>query len=421
MIYLTNIKWHGNIIAKSIIFRFIFSIFGFRRNKGGFMWIFNHYAFSSIILVILLFFLLSACSHITQVNNDADSASRDAQRRLERSLSGAATQGGSAVPTAQVTRGGRQPSWVSDVNSSYNRERFIAAVGSASTRAQAESRALANLIAIFGQDINSTFTVATNYTEAVNRGVLTVSEDTNIRDQITTAASMDRLIGAEIGNVWDSGQGTVYVVAFMDKVKTISIYSDMIAANNKDIELLTTMSNSEKYSFDGYTRFKLAEFISGINSNFAVIITQAGGSVDRLNLRSAVYYDIEAKNIIRNITVAVDVSNDRANRVQDAFANVLNSEGLRTRGNNPVYTLKVDLNVSEVTFPGNNFIFCRIEASANLIENSTGASLLPFSFDDRSGHSTYANAETTAFLNVESLIAERYPVVLREYLSSLMP
>jgi hypothetical protein len=79
------------------------------------------------------------------------------------------------------------------------------------------------------------------------------------------------------------------------------------------------------------------------------------------------------------------------------------------------------LYISEVTFPGNNFIFCRIEASVNLIENSTGASLFPFNFDDRAGHNTFANAETAAFRNAERIITERFPDVLREYLTSLIP
>jgi len=83
--------------------------------------------------------------------------------------------------------------------------------------------------------------------------------------------------------------------------------------------------------------------------------------------------------------------------------------------------LDVRLSASEAVFPGNSNIFCRLEVSANLIENATGASLLSFNFNDRSGHATYANAEAAAFINAERIIAERYPAALREYLASLIP
>jgi hypothetical protein len=374
-----------------------------------------------IFIIFITFFILSSCTFPVRISDNTESASRDAQQLMEGALRGNTSL--SSTPSVQITQGGRQPNWINDPYIVYSRDRFIAAIGSAPTRVQAEERAFFNLAAIFGHEINGIFNVTTTYTETVNRGVLSVSENNSIHEQITRAASMERLIGAEIGNVWDSGQGTVFAVAFMERAKTISIYSDIIIANNQDISLLTTMSNNDKYSFNGYARFKLAEFIAEINSNFAAIITLAGGSVAALNLRSPVFFKNEANNIKQNITISVDVKNDRANRIQDSFAQILSSEDFRfrTRGNNPFYTLDVHLNFSERIFPGNNLIWCMYEVSANLIENSTGASLFSFSFNDREGHTTYENAQLRAFTSIERTIAVRYPPLLRDYLASLIP
>jgi len=381
--------------------------------------------------LITAFFLLGFISILhAQTPADAEKAARDAAQRLEEALGGSMSVDSAAnnrrnqqsiAPAAQFTQGGRQPRWVNDPSSAYNKNLFIAAVGSAQNRSQAEARALASLVAIFGQSVRSEFTAATMYTEALNKGVVSVSNNTSVRDRISTAASMDNLVGAEIGNVWDSRRGTVYAVAFMDKAKTVSIYTDMIVINNRNIEMLVTIPAEEKNTFDAYARFKLAAQIAGINSNYATVVSQAGGSVASLNLKNADSYNLEAANIMRNITVTVLVSNDRANRVQDAFAGVLSSAGFRTRGNNPAYTLDIRLSVNEVTFPGNNFIFCRIECSANLIDNLTGASLLPYNFSFRDGHATYANAEAAAFANAEKIILEDYPALLRGFIASLMP
>jgi len=324
-------------------------------------------------------------------------------------------------PPAQITQGGTQPRWVNDPYAIYARDRYFAAVGSAENRDEAQKKALAALVAIFGQSVRSDFTAVTMYTEAVYRGIVTVSEKTSVRDEVSTAAAMDTLIGAEIGNVWDNGRGTVYAAAFMEKAKTISIYSDLIVLNNHNIELLTTMSDTEKNTLDGYARYKLAALISTINSNYSNLISLAGGSKSALNIRSANYFNLEASNIIKNITVAVNVNNDVSNRIQDAFASALTAEGLRTRGNNPLYTLEVRQDMSEVTFPNNSYIYCRFTVSANLVENATNAVLFPFNFTDREGHTTYANARANALTLIERTIAEKYPDALREYLASLLP
>ncbi|MCL2441087.1 MAG: LPP20 family lipoprotein [Treponema sp.] len=356
-----------------------------------------------------------------QTPNEANAAARDALRRLESALSGESVSGLSTPPPAQVTRGGNQPRWTDDPYAAYPRERFIAVTGTGVNRNDAERRALVALAAYFGQSIQADFSTTTAYTQAVNSGTVNVSENSNVRDRIITAASMDNLIGAEIGNIWDDGRGTVYAVAFLDRAKTISIYTDMIILNNQNITLLTAMSNAEKNTFNGLARFRLASNIAGINTNYASVVSMAGGSTASLNLRNAEFYNLEVQNIIQNITVVVNVSNDRSNRVQDAFARVLSSLRLRTRGNNPPYTLEVRLNVSELRTPASEFVFCNIELSANLIENSTGASLIAFNESVREGHTIYTGAEARAFSAIEGIIAEKFSFLLQGYINSLIP
>ena len=376
-----------------------------------------------IIRLILLLF----STVIFAQSTDMDAVLRDVVQRLESTLG----ENNSSAPNQntpsnqntppQVTRGGAQPRWVDDPYTVYPRDRYFAAVGSAATSDEAQRKALAALTAFFGQSVRSDFSTVTMYTEAVQRGIVTVSENTRIRDEVTTAASMDTLVGAEIGSVWDNGRGVIFAAAYMEKQRAISVYSDLIAINNRNIELLTEMSDAEKNPLDGYARYKLAAFISNINANYSNVISLAGGSAASLNIRSANLFNLEASNIIKNITVSVVVNNDRSGRIRDAFAGVLAAEGMRTRGNNPLYTLEVRLDMGEVTFPNNRNVFCRFTVSANLVENATGAVLFPFNISDRAGHSTYENAQAAALTLMERTIAARYPGALREYFASMLP
>ena len=372
---------------------------------------------------------------------EAEAAAQDASRRLDDILSGntsgsgtsgtgtqstgtgtigSGSTGTQAVPV-QATSGGPEPRWVLDPYTVYSRNNYLAAVGFAANRADAETRAFAALTAIFGQSIQSNYEIATIYSEAVRSGIVTVSDNTSITDTVVTAAMLDRLVGAEIGSVWNDGRGTVYALAYLNRQEAIAIYSEMISMNLVNIENLITMSSAEKNTFDGYARYKLAALISGINAQYASVVTQAGGSVSSLNMTNADALTIEASNIIRNIAVEVQVTGDRGNRVRDAFAGVLNAEGLRTRGTNPPYTLEVTINMEEAVFPGNTNSFARFTVSAELVEKATDTVLLPFNFTDRAGHTTLAQAENQAFILMERMINERYPSLLKEYLAALMP
>jgi hypothetical protein len=262
----------------------------------------------------------------------------------------------------------------------------------------------------------------TAYSEAVSKGIVSSSEAANIRDSVSTRASLDTLVGAEIGSVWDDARGTVYAIAYLNKERAVAVYGNMIQTNLKNIEKLTAMTAAEKNTLDGYARYRLAAIIAGINAKHAVVLAQCGGpTAESLNLPGADTLNIEASAIIKNVTVIVTVKGDSNNRIRDAFTKALSGEGLRTRGNSPPYTLEVDVNLSEAVFANNPNKFCRFTVSAELIENATDSVLLPFSLTDRAGHSTYEAAQNAALLEAEKQIGEKYPAVFREYLEGLLP
>jgi hypothetical protein len=195
--------------------------------------------------------------------------------------------------------------------------------------------------------------------------------------------------------------------------------------NQRNIDHLLAMSTAEKNTFDGYARYKLASLIAGMNAEYSGIVSLAGDTNVPINLTNnlsnAGALSLEASNIIKNISVGFNVGGDSNNRVRDAFAKALSGEGLRTQGSNTPYVLEVNINMSEITFPGNNLKFCGYTVGANLIERATGSVLFPFSVSDREGHSTYEAARTRAIIAMERTIAEQYPVLFREYLAALLP
>ena len=360
--------------------------------------------FSIICFLVLLFLPIKTI--FTQSLDDS-------LRRLEEALSGRAT----ASASVQQVRGGTQPQWVNEPYTSFPRASYIAAVGESTNRGEAEKRAFGALASIFGQTVRSDFTVATVYSEAVSKGMITVSDNTNIRDMIVTAASLDTLIGAEIGNVWDDGRGMVYALAYIEREKARNVYTDMLRINERNIENLTAMGVGEKNTFSGYTRYKLAASIAELNEQYARVVSQIGGS-SALNLSNADSLNLEALKIKNSITVSLSVDGDRDNKIQQSFTRIVNSEGLRIQNSNTPYTLEIVLSLIEVKLPNNGNTFCQYTVNAKFLENATGSLLLSFIDTGREPHLTYAGAETRAITRAERVINEQYPALLREFLKN---
>jgi hypothetical protein len=365
--------------------------------------------------------LIPTCAVYAQPLSNSKAAADDATRRLEEALGGGSAAGANQAAAVQATRSGTRPRWVDNPYSDYPRNRYIAAVGTGRNRADAEKQAFAALTAFFGQSVKSDYAAAAVYSEAIANGIVSVSENTNVRETIVTAASLDRLIGAAVGNVWEDGSGTVYALAYLEKEMTVFIYTELIRINRENIENLVSMNAARKNTFDGYARYRLAALLSGMNAEYAGIVSLAGDSTAPLNLTSEDTYVLEAADIIRNIAVGFDVKNDSSNRVRDAFAKVISGEGLRTQGNNPLYMLEINIDTDEARFPGNNFIFCCYTMSANLVEKATGSVILPFNVTDREGHTSYSEARNRAFISMERIINEKYPDAFRKYLTALLP
>jgi hypothetical protein len=332
---------------------------------------------------------------------------------------------GQNAPTAQqgtvVNTSKTQPAWVNSVDSVYSRNQYLAAVGYASNREMAERNALANLTAVFGQSIYADQTITNTYQEAVKNGAAVGwTDNTAMENTIRTSASMDTLIGAEIKEVWFDSKSTHYAAAAMEKVKTARVYGDMIQANQNMIKNLITMSETEKNSMEGFSRYQFAASVADINISYGNLLRVIGAAVPE-GLKKGDDYRLEAVDIARTIPIGLRVQNDKSGRIEGAFARALSDLGFRSGGNNSPYLLDVNITTSPVENASQTNKFTRIELKANLVDTKTRAVLLPYDFSDRQGHLSQSEADNRAYMAAERKISEEYAKVFNNYVSRLLP
>jgi hypothetical protein len=382
------------------------------------------------VCLLLCFLALVACGSSPSGASpaEAQAAAQGALGRLDGQTGApsAQQQGGgssssSATQQATVNNSRTKPAWVDSVDSVYNRSQYVAAVGYASNRDMAEKNALASLTAIFGQSIKADQIIVNTYQEAVKNGVTAGwTDNIAMQNTINTSTSMDTLVGAEIKEVWFDSKSTYYAAAVMEKSRTTQLYNEMIKANQSVIDNLINMNQADKNSLEGFSRYQFAAIVADINITYGNVLQVIGSPVPA-GLIKGDNYRLEAQNITKAIPVGITVRNDKAGRIQGAFAKALSDIGFRSGGNNSRYILDVNISVSPVDLPNNTNKFARIELGANLTDTSAKSVLLPYNFNSREGHATAAEAENRAYSVAERKINEEYKDLLFTYLSQLLP
>jgi hypothetical protein len=311
-----------------------------------------------------------------------------------------------------------EPKWLTDPYLVYNRAATLAAVGYGPGRDGAEKNALAALAAIFGQSVSSESLSTYSYTQALQKSGMGWSENSDIAHAVKTSVEMDTVIGAEIKEVWDSGKGTVYAVAAMDKAKTGLIYSEMIFRNEQTIAGLTALSAGDRQSFEAYARYQQAALLADANDVFSnvmnVISSGMAGGVDSLTGRD--YRNIAAE-IAKSIPITVTVENDRNDRVKNAFSRALASAGFRTGGSGSRYALRAKFSLEQVDYANNPYRWVRYAVDASLADTTSGTVLFPYSASGREGHASLSEAENRALRVLENSITDSYVKELGDFLS----
>jgi len=330
-----------------------------------------------------------------------------------------ATTGPAVAASPEWTRGG--------AHAGFGSATHITAVGMGNSRHAAEMDALGRLTLQFGMGIRVDERLRESYWEAMRDGAAaTWGQDIALDRDVVVAGGIDNLIGAEIGDFWESPDGSSYALAVMNRARTVQIYSEMVRANQEIIANLTSMSVAERNTLDGFSRYQFAAMIADMNISYGAVLSFAGAPQYAQGLRRGDEFRRSAQEVAAAIPIGINITNDRDGRIQGAFSRAFSDLGFRTGGTNQRYMLNVSITAEPEDRPplvrGDTVIvFARMALTANLVDTSTGAVLLPFSFTQREGHNTPALAENQTFIRAQQRIDREYSGLLSDYLSRLLP
>ena len=323
---------------------------------------------------------------------------------------------------ASTPGAGNRPDWVDDVYARYNRQQYIAAVGTGNNRQSAENNARANLVAHFGHAFEVNELTHENFQHAMASGAASAwSSSTSVDTVYAIRSGIDNLVGAEFGEAWVDPQGLHYVSITLNRARAASTYTDMARANLSMIDNLANIPSGQRNTLEGYARLQLAATIADVTVTYGRLLEQIGSPMR--GIENGARLRQEANQVMRNIPVSIVVSKDPevdlAGRIQGAFARAISELGFLSGGTNSPYILDVNIILSPTAV--GNLPGARIEVGANLMDTRTQVVLFPFNFNTREGHTNQSEANNRVILAAERRINNEYVNLLNNYLSRMLP
>ncbi|MDR0526865.1 MAG: LPP20 family lipoprotein [Spirochaetaceae bacterium] len=321
----------------------------------------------------------------------------------------------SCASTSSAGKSAR-PAWVDKPESVFEHSRYLAAVGEAFSRSQAEANAFSNLISIFGQRVESKINAVETLRHEMRENVQDFAVSKELSQAVEISANMNNLIGAEIKDRWeDHISKNFYAVAVMEKSQGIRIYNELIDANKKVIEKNLAIAASDKASFEGVIKYRASAKIAESNELFVTVLTILGGPNRAAEMGTAASYRNEASRLAKQIPVRIIVKDDFQGRVAAAFAEVFSKDGFSSGSKEARYELNAVLELAPTTHNNKDLVFTRYALNAKLVDTKNNVVILPFSANGREGHLSQTEADQRAVRGVQRAINEEFAAKFSEY------
>lgn len=312
------------------------------------------------------------------------------------------------------------PEWVTSADSVYNSAEYLNAVGSGQDRRSAENDALSLLVRGIIQNV-SAVSDATKVISGSNEGGYETLY--GYAASIETVAVVEDIPGVNYREVWTASNGTVYVLAQINREEVGRYYRKQIDEQTSVIESEIIYANKNPGTFEALAALGNAMDVAKENQKDIAML--AGIHPDMFRLVSPDYIGFEAVAVLyareqEKIKVAVRVVGDSGERIAGAFESVLSATGIRlvSQEEESRYLLNASVTMTEIE--GNEkYEYVRYVLDAELLDSVTQKVLVPYTENGREAHISQSEAQQRAYRTVEESVKKNYKPLLQEYLDSL--
>lgn len=316
----------------------------------------------------------------------------------------------------------KMPEWITLPSGVYPAEKYMNGTGSGTNRETAELEAVRNLSSVFGQTVKSNTAASKKMERALSEGKVSFSSAENLQQNITSQIEAENLIGIEIAEYfYNKPEKKWYAVAILEREKTAAVYQKYIEKNDAAVRKAIKESEKNPGTFYGYSEICFAAEIASENDklvkNLTVIDFESGSEISK-KVVSLQNTQLAKKKFAENITIYVQISGDRDNKIKSAFQDIFSKYGFKTSpSKKEKYTLEGKYS-SEISQKG-KITYCVYSLDLDFSDVLQAESLFAINLKGREGSLSESDATNRTYRTLEKDIGTQFSKNFDSYINNL--
>jgi len=295
-----------------------------------------------------------------------------------------------------------RPAWLDNPESKYSNTQYITAIGSGSSRSNAEKDAASKLSRIFRTEVSASETMEKRY-EELTKNNITTTDDFARNTKNVTLTSNEALINMQFGESYTDDKAKVHILAYLNRFETAGIYEEMISANSYQVIYYQNKTQELDDLLDIYAFYGAAWMIVQKNED---LLRQYRIISPQMSSMFEVKYD---KNTIKNnyikaardITFSLNIEGDEEGRINSILKRIITGAGFQIDDNEGFISVKGSINMSPTDLQrDDNTVFYRWDMSLNLTQRD-GNIILSLNPSGRTGSISLEEARARVFIDIE--------------------
>lgn len=316
----------------------------------------------------------------------------------------------------------KMPRWITLPSDVYPAEKYMNGTGSGTNRETAELEAVRNLSSVFGQTVKSNTAASKKMEQALSEGKVSFSSAENLQQNITSQIEAENLIGIEIAEYfYNKPEKKWYAVAILEREKTAAVYQKYIEKNDAAVRKAIKESEKNPGTFYGYSEICFATEIASENDklvkNLTVIDFESGSEISK-KIVSLQNTQLTKKKFAENITIYVQISGDKDNKIKSAFQDIFSKYGFKTSpSKKEKYNLEGKYS-SEISQKG-KIIYCVYSLDLDFSDVLQAESLFAINLKGREGSLSESDATNRTYRALEKDIGTQFSKNFDSYINNL--
>lgn len=316
----------------------------------------------------------------------------------------------------------KMPRWITLPSDVYPAEKYMNGTGSGKNRETAELEAVRNLSSVFGQTVKSNTAASKKMEQALSEGKVSFSSAENLQQNITSQIEAENLIGIEIAEYfYNKPEKKWYAVAILEREKTAAVYQKYIEKNDGAVRKAIKESEKNPGTFYGYSEICFAAEIASENDklvkNLTVIDFESGSEISK-KIVSLKNTQLTKKKFAENITIYVQISGDKDNKIKSAFQDIFSKYGFKTSpSKKEKYNLEGKYS-SEISQKG-KIIYCVYSLDLDFSDVLQAESLFAINLKGREGSLSESDATNRTYRALEKDIGTQFSKNFDSYINNL--